>query len=103
MHFQLHSFAHARAHEAQGPLIIERGDGVFVIDDQRKRYLEAMSGLWSVAPGFSEQRLVDACPPATAEPALLSYVRAQIAPLEHRLGRTPDRASTGPHEQGVVV
>lgn len=58
--FQLHSFADARAHETQGPLIIERGDGVFVIDDQGKRYLEAMSGLWSVALGFSEQRLVAA-------------------------------------------
>jgi 4-aminobutyrate--pyruvate transaminase len=60
VHFQLHSFADARAHEEKGPLIIERGDGVFVIDDQGKRYLEAMSGLWSAALGFSEQRLVDA-------------------------------------------
>lgn len=60
VHYQLHSFADARAHEALGPLIIERGDGVFVIDDQGKRYLEAMSGLWSAALGFSEQRLVDA-------------------------------------------
>jgi len=58
--FQLHSFADARAHEAQGPLIIQSGDGVFVIDDQGKRYLEAMSGLWSVALGFNEKRLVDA-------------------------------------------
>ncbi|MFK3972989.1 aspartate aminotransferase family protein [Pseudomonas sp. NPDC087358] len=58
--FQLHSYTDARAHEEKGPLIIERGEGVFVIDEHGRRYLEAMSGLWSVALGFSEQRLVDA-------------------------------------------
>lgn len=60
VHFQLHSYADARAHEEKGPLIVERGDGVFVIDEQGNRYLEAMAGLWSVALGFSERRLVDA-------------------------------------------
>lgn len=75
VHFQLHSFADARAHEALGPLIIERGDGVFVIDDQGRRYLEAMSGLWSVALGFSEQRLVDA-----------AHQQLQTLPFYHTFG-----------------
>ena len=43
-----------------GPLVIKRGDGVYVEDDQGKRYLEAMSGLWCTSLGFSEQRLMDA-------------------------------------------
>ncbi|MBA1204796.1 aspartate aminotransferase family protein [Pseudomonas capeferrum] len=58
--YHLHSYTDARAHQQEGPLIIERGDGVFVIDDQGNRYLEAMAGLWSTALGFSEQRLVNA-------------------------------------------
>ena len=50
---QLHPYTDARLHQEVGPLIIERGEGVYVYDNQGKRYLEAMSGLWSVALGFS--------------------------------------------------
>jgi len=48
------------AHEHQGPLIIEGGDGIYVTDNHGRRYLEAMSGLWCAGLGFSEARLVDA-------------------------------------------
>lgn len=58
--FQLHPYTDARVHQKFGPLIIERGEGVYVFDDQGKRYIEAMSGLWSVALGFSNQRLIEA-------------------------------------------
>ena len=56
----LHPYTNAARHLETGPLVIERGDGAYVIDNAGKRYLEAMSGLWSVALGFSEPRLVDA-------------------------------------------
>ncbi|MGL1664194.1 aminotransferase class III-fold pyridoxal phosphate-dependent enzyme, partial [Vibrio parahaemolyticus] len=42
------------------PLVIDRGEGVHVWDTDGKRYIEAMAGLWSVALGFSEPRLVAA-------------------------------------------
>ncbi|MCQ4345969.1 aspartate aminotransferase family protein [Pseudomonas stutzeri] len=58
--YQLHPYTNARLHEEQGPLVIERGEGVFVFDEQGKQYIEAMSGLWSVALGFSNQRLIRA-------------------------------------------
>jgi 4-aminobutyrate--pyruvate transaminase len=58
--YHLHSYTNARAHEEAGPLAIERGEGVFVYDTEGRRYIEAMAGLWSVALGFSESRLVDA-------------------------------------------
>ncbi len=58
--YHLHSQTDLRAHERDGPQIMTQGDGVFVVDDGGQRYLEAMSGLWNVALGFSEQRLVDA-------------------------------------------
>ncbi|WP_271408603.1 aspartate aminotransferase family protein [Pseudomonas sp. Q1-7] len=57
---QLHPYTDARLHQEVGPLIIERGEGVYVFDTQGKRYLEAMSGLWSVALGFSNERLIKA-------------------------------------------
>ncbi|MDF3844127.1 aspartate aminotransferase family protein [Pseudomonas citronellolis] len=57
---QLHPYTNARAHLQSGPLVIERGEGVFVIDEKGKRYLEGMAGLWSVALGFSNERLIRA-------------------------------------------
>lgn len=58
--FHLHSYTNARKHEANGPIVMESGEGVHVTDTDGNRYIEAMSGLWSVAVGFGEQRLVDA-------------------------------------------
>lgn len=58
--YQLHPYTNARLHQEVGPLIIERGEGVYVYDEQGKGYIEAMSGLWSVALGFSNQRLIAA-------------------------------------------
>ncbi|UVJ45579.1 aspartate aminotransferase family protein [Pseudomonas sp. LS1212] len=57
---QLHPYTDARVHEEVGPLIIERGEGIHVYDDQGKQYIEAMSGLWSAALGFSNERLIKA-------------------------------------------
>ncbi|RFC68947.1 MULTISPECIES: aspartate aminotransferase family protein [Mesorhizobium] len=56
----MHPYTNLRQHEATGPLIIARGDGVRVYDDRGKEYIEGLAGLWSVAVGFSEKRLADA-------------------------------------------
>ncbi|WP_174875653.1 aspartate aminotransferase family protein [Vogesella oryzae] len=56
----LHGYTNAARHEDIGPMVIERGEGVYVYDQAGRRYLEAMSGLFSVALGFSEPRLVAA-------------------------------------------
>lgn len=58
--YHLHSYTNARRHQEVGPMILEKGDGIYVEDNNGKRYIEGMAGLWSVAVGFSEQRLVDA-------------------------------------------
>ncbi|GGB53533.1 aspartate aminotransferase family protein [Roseibium aquae] len=58
--FQLHSYADARRHEDVGPMVVEKGEGIYVEDLNGKRYIEGMAGLWSVAVGFGEKRLVDA-------------------------------------------
>lgn len=56
----LHPYTDARKHEKQGPIVIDRGEGIHVYDSNGKKYIEALSGLWSVAVGFNEQRLCDA-------------------------------------------
>lgn len=58
--YHLHPATNARRHEQTGPMIIERGEGIHVYDDQGREYIEGLAGLWSVAVGFNEQRLVDA-------------------------------------------
>ena len=55
-----HPYTNLRAIEKDAPLIIVEGDGIEVIDDTGKRYIEGMAGLWCASLGFSEKRLADA-------------------------------------------
>ncbi|AWJ84417.1 aspartate aminotransferase family protein [Azospirillum sp. TSH58] len=56
----LHPYTNLHAHETQGPLIIERGEGVRVFDDSGKEYIEGLASLWCVSLGWGEERLVEA-------------------------------------------
>ena len=56
----LHPFTNLATHPQVGPFMIARGDGVYVEDDQGRRYLEAMSALWCASLGFSNERLAKA-------------------------------------------
>ena len=58
--FHLHPSTNLRAVQREGPLVITRGEGVYVYDDEGKRYIEGMAGLWCASLGFSEKRLADA-------------------------------------------
>ena len=58
--YLLHPNTNARRHEQTGPIVMERGEGIYVYDDQGKEYIEAMAGLWSVGVGFGERRLAEA-------------------------------------------
>lgn len=69
--YQLHSNTNARRHLEVGPLVIEKGEGIYVEDVHGKKYIEGMAGLWSVAVGFNEPRLVKA---AADQMAKLPYM-----------------------------
>jgi 4-aminobutyrate--pyruvate transaminase len=56
----LHPFTNLDAHGDVGPHIFNRGEGIYVFDDEGKRYIEGLSGLWCASLGFSEKRLVKA-------------------------------------------
>jgi adenosylmethionine-8-amino-7-oxononanoate aminotransferase len=51
-------------------LIIERGEGVYVFDNNGKQYLEGMSGLWCTALGYGNEEVIEA---ATAQMKTLAY------------------------------
>jgi 4-aminobutyrate---pyruvate transaminase len=68
--FHFHPYTQPRQLESEGPLVVVRGEGVHVYDEQGRGYIEGMAGLWCAALGFSEQRLVDA---ATRQMQALPY------------------------------
>jgi 4-aminobutyrate--pyruvate transaminase len=67
---QLHPYTNLAKHEVDGPLIISRGQGVRVWDDQGKEYIEGLAGLWCVSLGYGEKRLIEA---AKAQMEKLAY------------------------------
>ena len=62
--YVMHPYTDPSAHEDSGPQIIQRGDGIYVYDDEGKKFIEGLAGLWYASLGFSEERLVKA---ATAQ------------------------------------
>jgi 4-aminobutyrate--pyruvate transaminase len=71
--YHLHPYTNARKHEAEGPLIMSQGKGIYVYDDQGKEYIEGLAGLWCTSLGFSEERLVKA---ASEQMSRLPYYHA---------------------------
>ncbi len=56
----LHPYTDLKMHQEIGPVVITRGKGVRVWDDNGKEYIEAVAGLWCAALGFDNERLVQA-------------------------------------------
>jgi 4-aminobutyrate--pyruvate transaminase len=56
----VHPYTNLATFRDTGPLVLERGEGVFVYDSNGKEYLEGMSGLWCTSLGFSNKELADA-------------------------------------------
>src|SRR3954453_5466814 len=53
----LHPFSNLTVLLQTGPLVVDRGKGVFVYGADGKDYLEAMGGLWCTALGWGEEEL----------------------------------------------
>jgi 4-aminobutyrate---pyruvate transaminase len=68
--YQLHPYTNLSKHAVDGPLIMSRGQGVRVWDENGKEYIEGLAGLWCVSLGFGEKRLAEA---AKAQMEKLSY------------------------------
>lgn len=53
----IHPNANLRKHLETGADVMERGDGVRVLDENGKEYIECMAGLWCASLGFNNERL----------------------------------------------
>lgn len=56
----VHPYTNLAVHQEVGPHVITGGEGIYVIDDEGKRYIEGLAGLFCAGLGFSEPRLVEA-------------------------------------------
>jgi 4-aminobutyrate---pyruvate transaminase len=56
----LHPYTPLHKLKTMGPLVIERGKGVYVYDTQGRGYIEGMSGLWCAGLGFGDEEMIDA-------------------------------------------
>ncbi len=68
--YALHPYTNLAVHEEKGPMIMTRGEGIYLWDDDGNKYMEGLAGLWCAALGFSEKRLVQA---ATRQLDVLPY------------------------------
>src|ERR1700739_1020152 len=66
----VHPYTNLAAFRETGPLVIERGQGVYVYDSDGKPYIEGMAGLWCTALGYGNEELIEA---ATAQMRKLSF------------------------------
>ncbi len=56
--YQLHPVYHPKSHA--NPLVIERGEGVWLYTVDGRKILDAMAGLWNVDVGYGRQELAQA-------------------------------------------
>jgi len=55
----LHPTTNLAAHRSVGPLVLERGEGVYVFDAAGKRYIEGLAGLWCTGLGYGNAELAE--------------------------------------------
>ena len=56
----IHPYTNLARHREVGPLILNEGRGIYLYDDQGKRYIEGMAGLWCTALGYGNQEIAEA-------------------------------------------
>jgi len=66
----VHPYINLAGFRETGPLIIERGKGIYVYDTEGRPYIEGMAGLWCTALGYGNEELVEA---AAAQMRKLSF------------------------------
>ena len=72
----IHPYTDLKTHLEVGPMVISRGKGVRVFDENGKDYIESVAGLWCASLGFDNERLVQA---AAAQMRKLPFYHAFTA------------------------
>ncbi len=56
----IHPYTNLVKHQKDGPVIMTKGKGIYVYDEDGKEYIEALAGLWCTSLGFGEEELIEA-------------------------------------------
>jgi hypothetical protein len=90
----LHSFTDPKLIAEQGSRIIVRGQGAHVWDNDGRKILDGMAGLWCVNVGYGRQELADAAsrPRCSQLPYYNTSLPERRTPPDDRPGRDPRRA-----------
>ncbi len=77
-----HPFTQMKEWEIETPIVIERGEGSYIIDSDGNRYLDGVAAIWTNVHGHCKKEINEA-------------VKAQVDRLEHStlLGLTNDQAA----------
>ena len=100
--FHLHPATNLRMVQNEGPLVITRGDGVYVYDDEGRRYLEGMAGLWCASLGFSERRLADAAHRQMCELPFYHSFAGKVPAISTELAERLDPDGARGHGEGAL-
>ena len=55
----LYGFTDLKTLNERGPIVIKKGEGIYVFDTNNNKYLDANSGLWNACAGFDHPGLVE--------------------------------------------
>ena len=55
-----HPTTNLKAHREAGPMVVDRGKGIYVYDSHGREYIEGLAGLWCTALGYGVEELVEA-------------------------------------------
>lgn len=58
--YLFHPFTALADHERNGPLVIVKGEGVWLTDNHGERYIDGMAGLWCVNVGYGRPEMAEA-------------------------------------------
>ncbi|MEL6421740.1 MAG: aminotransferase [Pseudomonadota bacterium] len=78
--YTLHPYANARVIEQAGALVVARGNGAHVVDEDGRAYIESVAGLWCAGLGFTANEKIIAA--ATDAMRTLPYYH-QFGPKAH--------------------
>lgn len=56
----LHPFQHFASFDVEGSLVIQKGEGCYIADDNGKRYFDAIGGMWCTNIGLGREEMADA-------------------------------------------
>ena len=89
-----HPFTQMQGFREEAPLIIDRGEGIYLYDLQGNRYLDGVSSLWANLHGHRRREL-DQALAAQLSQAFTQHAGSPIAPRAAHFAASPtERPST---------